>query len=96
SLFAALALKRRRKKKLVIAGVLAGAGAGAAEQARRYENVVRWCRGFGETRKIERREDGSLHVYWKEWEVADRVCRVQAQVYIKDVGRVSLAWHYTS
>ncbi|OCH84336.1 hypothetical protein OBBRIDRAFT_415717 [Obba rivulosa] len=111
SLFAALRLSKRRKRKLVISGApfsegtethaFARAALGAedlalrrGEQRRRYENVVRWCEGFGALRKIERKDDGSLHVYWKDWEVADRVCRIQAQVYIKDVGRVSLAWHY--
>ncbi|OJT06426.1 hypothetical protein TRAPUB_2701 [Trametes pubescens] len=68
----------------------------AAERERRVENVIRWCEHFGPTRKIERKEDGSLHVYWKDWEVADTVCRIQAQVVIKDVGRVNLAWSYIS
>ncbi|KAI1798418.1 hypothetical protein LXA43DRAFT_968729 [Ganoderma leucocontextum] len=66
------------------------------EQQRRVQNVVKWCESFGTLRKIETREDGSLHVYWKNWEVADMVCRVQAQVVIKEVGRVSLAWSYIS
>ncbi|TBU47837.1 hypothetical protein BD309DRAFT_977994 [Dichomitus squalens] len=66
------------------------------EQQRRMQNVVKWCESFGPLRKIETKEDGSLHVYWKDWEVADRVCRIQAQVVIKDVGRVSLAWSYIS
>ncbi|KAH9855626.1 hypothetical protein C2E23DRAFT_866720 [Lenzites betulinus] len=66
------------------------------EQQRRVENVIKWCESFGPTRKIEKKEDGSLHVYWKDWEVADMVCRVQAQVYIRDVGRVNLAWSYIS
>ncbi|KAI0634957.1 hypothetical protein C8Q77DRAFT_1156325 [Trametes polyzona] len=68
----------------------------AAEQRRRVQNVIKWCESFGPTRKIETKEDGSLHVYWKDWEVADMVCRVQAQVVIKDVGRVNLAWSYIS
>ncbi|KAI0819481.1 hypothetical protein BC628DRAFT_1026971 [Trametes gibbosa] len=68
----------------------------AIEQQRRVENVIKWCESFGPTRKIERKEDGSLHVYWKDWEVADMVCRVQAQVVIRDVGRVELAWYYIS
>ena len=44
-----------------------------AEQQRRVQNVVRWCESFGPVRKIETKEDGSLHVYWKDWEVADMV-----------------------
>ncbi|KAH9940709.1 hypothetical protein B0H21DRAFT_655472, partial [Amylocystis lapponica] len=99
---------RRRGKKLVITGVDAGELLGPAAQAMgelaqerskreselRYQNVVRWCESFGAIRKVDRRLDGSIHVYWREWEVADMVCRVQAQVFIKEVGRVSLAWHY--
>ncbi|RPD65228.1 hypothetical protein L226DRAFT_248004 [Lentinus tigrinus ALCF2SS1-7] len=64
------------------------------EQQRRVQNVVRWCESFGPVKKVETKEDGSLHVYWKDWETADMVCRVQAQVVIKDVGRVNLAWYY--
>ncbi|GBE87628.1 hypothetical protein SCP_1103050 [Sparassis crispa] len=66
------------------------------ERRRRLTNVVHWCESFGALRKVERKDDGSLHVYWRQWEVADMVCRVQAQVYIKEVGRVNLAWHYIS
>lgn len=44
-----------------------------AEQQRRVQNVVKWCESFGPVRKIETKEDGSLHVYWKDWEVADMV-----------------------
>lgn len=66
------------------------------EQQRRVQNVVKWCESFGTLRKIETKDDGSLHVYWKDWEVADMVCRIQAQVVIKEVGRVSLAWSYIS
>ena len=43
------------------------------EQQRRVQNVVKWCESFGAVRKIETRDDGSLHVYWKDWEVADMV-----------------------
>ncbi|CDO75631.1 hypothetical protein BN946_scf184840.g14 [Trametes cinnabarina] len=68
----------------------------ALERSRRVQNVIKWCESFGPVRKIDTKEDGSLHVYWKDWEVADMVCRVQAQVVIKDVGRVNLAWSYIS
>lgn len=52
------------------------------EQQRRVENVIKWCESFGPTRKIEKKEDGSLHVYWKDWEVADMVspCDIQDRV----------------
>ena len=43
------------------------------EQQRRVQNVVRWCESFGPVKKVETKEDGSLHVYWKDWEVADMV-----------------------
>ena len=43
------------------------------EQRRRVQNVVKWCESFGPVRRIEKKEDGSLHVYWKDWEVADMV-----------------------
>ncbi|KAL7284346.1 hypothetical protein ACG7TL_001635 [Trametes sanguinea] len=68
----------------------------ALERSRRVQNVVKWCESFGPVRKIDTKDDGSLHVYWKDWEVADMVCRIQAQVVIKDVGRVNLAWSYIS
>lgn len=73
---------KRRDKKLVITGVpLEDADDGretdwkATEKRRRYENVVRWCEGFGEVRKIERKPDGTLHVFWRDWESADMVRR---------------------
>ncbi|EJF58969.1 hypothetical protein DICSQDRAFT_66018 [Dichomitus squalens LYAD-421 SS1] len=88
--------QKRRKKKLVISGAPLEIGQPRASSSRRMQNVVKWCESFGPLRKIETKEDGSLHVYWKDWEVADRVCRIQAQVVIKDVGRVSLAWSYIS
>ncbi|KZT66581.1 hypothetical protein DAEQUDRAFT_449613 [Daedalea quercina L-15889] len=106
SFFSSLPFKKgtkRRDKKLVITGVpLEDADDGretdwkATDKRRRYENVVKWCERFGDVRKIERKLDGTLHVYWRDWESADMVCRVHAQVYIKDVGRVSLAWQYIS
>lgn len=83
SFFASLPFKkgsRRRDKKLVITGVpLEDADDGrdtdwkANEKRRRYENVVRWCEAFGEVRKIERKPDGTLHVFWRDWESADMV-----------------------
>ena len=83
SFFASLPFKKgskRRDKKLVITGVpLEDADDGregdwkATEKRKRYENVVRWCEAFGEVRKIERKPDGTLHVYWRDWESADMV-----------------------
>lgn len=95
---------KRRQKKLVISNVQPtwrDDNPNEPEQERRervrkqrYENVVLWCKSFGEIRKLECKPDGSVHVYYREWEVADMVCRVHGQVYIKDVGRVNLSWHY--
>ena len=46
------------------------------ERQRRVDNVVKWCESFGTLRRIETKEDGSLHVYWKDWEVADMVSSI--------------------
>ncbi|OSX63267.1 hypothetical protein POSPLADRAFT_1045644 [Postia placenta MAD-698-R-SB12] len=106
SFLSSLGIKRvkRRQKKLVISNVQPtwrDDNPNEPEQERRervrkqrYENVVLWCKSFGEIRKLECKPDGSVHVYYREWEVADMVCRVHGQVYIKDVGRVNLSWHY--
>lgn len=107
--FAALKRRPRRAKKMVISGVSNGprtrnsieyseefAPRWVREQKMRYDNVVQWCESFGRVKKIQETDDGSLHVYWHKWEVADMVCRVRGQVFIKGVGRVSLAWHYIS
>lgn len=99
---------RRRKKKLVVTCLSTEPlpeGEANAELAafrrerdlrRKHEAVMRWCETFGEVRRFERKPDGSLHVYWRDWEVADMVCRVSAQVHIKGVGRVTLAWYYVN
>ena len=34
---------------------------------------MRWCESFGPVRRVERKPDGSLHVHWKDWQVADMV-----------------------
>ena len=36
--------------------------------------------------------NGDLWVNFREEEVADTVCRVQATVFIREVGRVYLSW----
>lgn len=43
------------------------------ENRRRYDCVVNWCEAFGVVRRFERKDDGSIHVYWRDWEVADMV-----------------------
>lgn len=74
---------KRRQKKLVISNVQPtwrDDNPNEPEQERRervrkqrYENVVLWCKSFGEIRKLECKPDGSVHVYYREWEVADMV-----------------------
>ncbi|CCL99393.1 uncharacterized protein FIBRA_01411 [Fibroporia radiculosa] len=91
--FFSLALKRRprrRGKMLIITGVPDD------EDRSRYDSFVRWCESFGELRKISRQPDGTLHVFWRQWEAADMVCRLNAQVSIRDVGRVNIVWRYTN
>ncbi|TFK68554.1 hypothetical protein BDN72DRAFT_675623 [Pluteus cervinus] len=70
------------KRKLVISGVSDMEG---------FEAVKAWCEGFGEIRDIQRK-NGALYVDFRKASVADTVCRVQAQVYIKGAGSVSLSW----
>ena len=76
--------QRRRKKKLVItcldldSAAAAHADAGAEvrrerDLRRRQDAIIKWCETFGAVRRLERKSDGSLHVYWREWEVADMV-----------------------
>lgn len=77
----------RRKKKLVITCIPSQAeeepeDEGQAQiraqrreriEQRRYDCIVQWCENFGVVRRFERKDDGSLHVYWRDWEVADMV-----------------------
>ena len=49
------------------------AAAREREQSLREDALLRWCESFGVVRRFERRENGDIHVYWKEWEVADTV-----------------------
>ena len=78
---------RRRKKKLVITSIPTqvfedpedeaeariAAQRRQREEKRRYECIVQWCENFGVVRRFERKDDGSIHVYWRDWEVADTV-----------------------
>lgn len=86
-MFASFARKtvRRRKKKLIVSWMAAPvpstddygrsqiAAAREREQSLREDALLRWCESFGVVRRFERRENGDIHVYWKEWEVADTV-----------------------
>lgn len=78
--------REKRKKKLVVSGIAKG------DQAR-LEAVRKWCESFGEVNQITRMPNGDLHIDFRKAEVADTVCRVNAQVHIAGVGSVSLSWY---
>lgn len=75
----------KEKRKLVISGIQDSVG--HVEEA-----VRRWCEAFGEVRAFEKRGKGCLVVDFRKASVADTVCRVQAQVYIRGAGSVNLSW----
>ncbi|KAF8970108.1 hypothetical protein BDZ97DRAFT_1791990, partial [Flammula alnicola] len=81
-----LGKKKQPKRKLVISGV-------GPEDVRGYEAVKSWCEAFGEVREMRRAPNGSLYVDFRKASVAETVCRVQAQVYIKGAGSVLLSWY---
>ncbi|EIW60981.1 uncharacterized protein TRAVEDRAFT_119200 [Trametes versicolor FP-101664 SS1] len=89
---------RQRHKKLVISGptleLNEPAAHRTAERELRVKNIIRWCESFGQIQKVDEKENGSLHIHWKKRQVADTVCCIHAQVFIKEVGRVNLAWSY--
>ncbi|KAF7311100.1 hypothetical protein HMN09_00654200 [Mycena chlorophos] len=76
---------RKKQKRLVISGI-------APADARKFEAAKRWCESFGELTQILRMPNGDLHVYFRNAEVADTVCRVRAKVFIRGVGSVQLSW----
>ncbi|KAJ3829172.1 hypothetical protein F5880DRAFT_1446792, partial [Lentinula raphanica] len=76
---------RGKKRKLVINGV-------EENDVRAVQAVRIWCESFGEVKKFERRDNGSLVVDWRSKNVNDMVCRVQANVFIKGAGSVALSW----
>lgn len=92
--FAALKRRPRRAKKMVISGVFTGQRERdlpydcpedlqprwVREQKMRYDNVVQWCESFGAVKKIQETQDGSLHVYWHKWEVADTVSVLRVSI----------------
>jgi len=62
-------------------------GAGPLQE----EGVRHWWEGFGKVSQVRCMPNGDLWVNFRE-EVADTVCRVQATVFIREVGSVSLSW----
>jgi len=64
----------------------------AMDDVRAVEGVRRWCETFGPLRQITRMPNGDLQVDFKKADVADQVCRLNAQVYIAGVGSVTLSW----
>jgi hypothetical protein len=71
-----------KHKMLVISG------AGPLQE----EGVKHWCEGFGEVSQMRHMPNGDLWVKFRKEEVADTVCRLQATVFIREVGSVSLSW----
>jgi len=71
-----------KKKTLVIGGV------GLWQEV----GVQKWCEAFGEVSGMRRMSNGDIHVTFKKAKVADTVCRVQARVFIEDIGSVQLSW----
>ncbi|KAK7683112.1 hypothetical protein QCA50_013785 [Cerrena zonata] len=60
---------------------------------RMYKSILRWCETFGPVKNVENKGDG-LHIYWKDWETAETVCRISGQVQIPNIGTVTMAWQY--
>ncbi|KAJ7103311.1 hypothetical protein B0H15DRAFT_206352 [Mycena belliarum] len=84
--FASLGTRAKKKRRLVISGIATG-------DTRRFEAAKRWCQSFGEVSQITRMPNDDLHVHFRNAEVADTVCRVNAKVYIRGVGSVQLSWY---
>jgi len=78
--------KKQPKRKLVINGV-------SEEDVKGYEAVKAWCESFGEVKEMRRTPDGYLHVDFRKASVAETVCRLKTQVFIKGAGSVSLSWY---
>ena len=55
----------------------------AAQHKQQYDGIVRWCERFGQLKRMEWRGDGSLHVHWKEREVADTVSALSEMVGVE-------------
>ncbi|KAA1473626.1 hypothetical protein DENSPDRAFT_765065, partial [Dentipellis sp. KUC8613] len=72
-------------RRLIVSGI-------AADDVRGEQAVKKWCEGFGEVSKVGRRPNGAMEIRWKKAEVAETVCRLQAQVNIKGAGSVVLSW----
>ncbi|KAF9525220.1 hypothetical protein CPB83DRAFT_560422 [Crepidotus variabilis] len=78
--------RKQPKRKLVITGV-------GIDDLEAYEAVKSWCESFGELREVTRASNGAMYVDFRKASVADTVCRVQAQVFIKGAGSVALSWY---
>jgi hypothetical protein len=76
---------KHSRKVLVVGGLSACDSAG-------HDAIRAWCEDFGHIRHFSRKPNGNVHVDFKKASVADTVCRVKAQVYIRGAGSVSLSW----
>ncbi|KAK2467628.1 hypothetical protein APHAL10511_000483 [Amanita phalloides] len=74
----------KAKRKLLISGVEPG-------NYRRYEAISTWCEGFGEV-TVNHQSNGVIVADFKDVNVANTVCRLQARVHIRGAGSVSLSW----
>lgn len=74
----------KSKRKLLISGVEKG-------DHLKYEAISNWCEGFGQV-IVKQVENGAIVADFRDANVAESVCRLQAQVYITGAGSVSLSW----
>ncbi|KAF8623970.1 hypothetical protein AX15_006124 [Amanita polypyramis BW_CC] len=75
---------KKPKRKLLIDGIEQG-------NYRKYEAISSWCEGFGEV-TVNRKDNGVIVAEFKDANIANEVCRLQAQVHIRGAGSVNLSW----
>jgi hypothetical protein len=69
----------RRKKKLIVSLLPTPVDDNTEDETtsaamrQRERALLKWCEGFGAVRRFERRENGNLHVHWRDSEVVDMV-----------------------
>ncbi|KZV74868.1 hypothetical protein PENSPDRAFT_153408 [Peniophora sp. CONT] len=80
----------RPKRRLVVSGIGPG-------ETQRTERLYQWACRFGEVREMVRAPNGrDLLIDFRRAEVADTVCRLNARVFIPDVGSVALSYTDTA
>lgn len=76
----------RPKRRLVVSGIGPG-------ETQRTERLYQWACRFGEVREMVRAPNGrDLLIDFRRAEVADTVCRLNARVFIPEVGSVALSY----